>query len=56
MLGLAAWAMCTFFLNGETARTFWIIVGVTLALPKLIPDRVPERGARYRTPSKAPTS
>jgi O-antigen ligase len=56
MLGLAAWAMCTFFLNGETARTFWIIIGIALALPKLIPDPVPERARRYRTPSNAPTS
>jgi O-antigen ligase len=54
VLGLTAWALCTFFLNGETARTFWIIVGISLALPKLIPDAAPER--RYRTPSNAPTS
>jgi O-antigen ligase len=56
-LGLTAWALCTFFLNGETARTFWIIIGITLALPKLIPDPVPERaGNGYRTPSNAPRS
>jgi O-antigen ligase len=56
VLGLTAWALCTFFLNGETARTFWIIVGITLALPKLVPDVVPQRAGRYRTPSNAPTS
>jgi O-antigen ligase len=56
LLGLTAWALCTFFLNGETARTFWIIIGITLALPKLIPDAVPRRARRYRTPSNAPTS
>lgn len=58
VLGLTAWALCTFFLNGETARTFWIIVGITLALPKLIPDPPPRRSRRngYPTPSKAPTS
>lgn len=56
VLGLTAWAVCTFFLNGETARTFWIIIGITLALPKLVPDAVPGRFQRYRTPSKAPTS
>jgi O-antigen ligase len=38
VLGLAAWAVTDFFLSGETARTFWIIVGLTLALPKLLPD------------------
>jgi O-antigen ligase len=55
VLGLTAWAICTFFLNGETARTFWIIVGISLALPKLIPDvAAPKR--RQPTPSNAPTS
>ena len=56
VLGLTAWALCTFFLNGETSRTFWIIVGISLALPKLIPDGPPTRGRSYRTPSNAPTS
>jgi O-antigen ligase len=56
VLGLTAWALCTFFLNGETARTFWIIVGIALALPKLVPDVAPQRVRRYRTPSNAPTS
>ena len=56
VLGLTAWAICTFFLNGETARTFWIIVGISLALPKLIPDGAPKLPRRYRTPSNAPTS
>ena len=56
VLGLTAWAIGTVFLNGETARTFWIIVGITLALPKLIPDPLPRRSKRYPTPSNAPTS
>jgi hypothetical protein len=55
-LGLFAWGICTFFLSGETARMLWIIVGVTLALPKLIPEAAPARRSRYRTPSNAPTS
>jgi O-antigen ligase len=46
LLGLAVWAVTTFFLSGETARTFWIIVGLSLALPKLIP----EPPARTQTP------
>jgi O-antigen ligase len=50
LLGLAVWSVTTFFLSGETARTFWIILGLSLALPKLIPDRPP--GQR----SYAPTS
>jgi O-antigen ligase len=56
VLGLIAWALCTFFLNGETARTFWIVIGITLALPKLIPDSAPSRRRRYPAPSNAPTS
>jgi O-antigen ligase len=56
VLGLTAWALCTFFLNGETARTFWIIIGITLALPKLVPDAAPRRRRRYPMPSNAPTS
>jgi O-antigen ligase len=50
LLGLAVWSVTTFFLSGETARTFWIIIGLSLALPKLIPDRPP------RQRSYAPTS
>jgi O-antigen ligase len=36
LLGLAAWAVATVFLSGETARMLWIIVGLSLALPKLM--------------------
>lgn len=50
VMGLCVWAVATFFLSGETARTFWIIVGLSLALPKLIPDRPPAQR------SYAPTS
>lgn len=39
LLGLASWAVTSFFLSGETARMFWIIVGLSLALPRLIPNR-----------------
>ena len=56
LLGLSAWAICTFFLNGETARTFWIVVGISVALPKLVPELPLGRGRRYRTPSYAPRS
>jgi hypothetical protein len=38
LLGLASWAVTSFFLSGETARMFWIIVGLSLALPRLLPD------------------
>jgi putative inorganic carbon (hco3(-)) transporter len=42
VIGLAAWAVTSIFLSGETARMFWIIVGLSLALPKLLPPREPE--------------
>jgi hypothetical protein len=51
LLGLAVWSVATFFLSGETARTFWIIIGLSLALPKLIPDEPPPAQRSY-----APTS
>jgi O-antigen ligase len=43
VLGLASWAVTSIFLSGETARMFWIIVGLSLALPKLIPEPEPGR-------------
>lgn len=35
--GLASWMVTTIFLSAETTRMLWIIVGISLALPKLIP-------------------
>lgn len=43
VLGLTAWAFSSIFLSAETTRIFWIAVGLSLALPKLIPDGRPER-------------
>jgi O-antigen ligase len=42
ILGLVAWAAISIFLSAETARMFWIIVGLAIALPKLIPERPPK--------------
>lgn len=53
VLGLASWAVTSFFLSGETARMLWIVVGLSLALPRLIPE--PD-AAGYRGRSKAPMS
>lgn len=36
VLGLAAWAIATVFLSGETARMLWIVVAIALALPKML--------------------
>jgi O-antigen ligase len=44
LLGLVTWAVTSFFLSGETARMLWIIVGLSLALPKLIPREPSEAG------------
>jgi O-antigen ligase len=58
ILGLIAWASISIFLSAETARMFWIIVGLTIALPKLIPE-APQRAPAadgYRGRSNAPTS
>ena len=36
LLSLVAWAAIAIFLSAETGRAFWIILGITLALPKVI--------------------
>ena len=58
ILGLAAWATISIFLSAETARMFWIIVGLAIALPKLIPERPrqPLGAGGYRARSNAPMS
>jgi putative inorganic carbon (hco3(-)) transporter len=53
LLGVVSWSITSVFLSGETARIFWIVVGLSLALPKLFPE--PER-PRYFVRSKAPMS
>jgi hypothetical protein len=47
-IGLASWAVTSIFLSGETARMLWIIVGLSLALPKLVD--LHERQAPVRGP------
>jgi O-antigen ligase len=37
VLSLITWAITSFFLSVETSRALWILVGLSLALPKLIP-------------------
>jgi O-antigen ligase len=41
LLGLVTWAVISVFLSAETARAFWIILGLTLALPRLISSESP---------------
>jgi O-antigen ligase len=47
-LGLVGWAVASIFLSSETSRSLWMIVGLTLALPKLIAVEAPrlERAPR----------
>jgi O-antigen ligase len=39
VLSLVAWAIASIFISTETTRAFWILVGLSLALPKLIPEQ-----------------
>ena len=55
VLGLSAWAVTAFFLTTETARMFWVIVGLSLALPRLLPERWGGASA-YEARSNAPMS
>jgi O-antigen ligase len=36
VLGLVAWAISAAFIETETARLFWILLGISLALPKVL--------------------
>jgi len=44
MLGLATWFITSFFLSTETSRGVWIVIGLALALPKLLPADEPPAG------------
>jgi len=39
VLSLLGWAIASVFISTETTRAFWIVVGLALALPKLVPER-----------------
>jgi O-antigen ligase len=41
LISLAGWALASLFLSSETSRPLWIIVGITLALPKLLMRSTP---------------
>jgi putative inorganic carbon (HCO3(-)) transporter len=36
MVGVIGWAVASIFLSSETSRPLWVIIGVAVALPKLI--------------------
>ena len=37
VLGLVGWAVASIFLSSETSRPVWILAGIALALPRLLP-------------------
>ena len=42
ILSLLGWAIASIFISTETTRAFWIVVGLALALPKLVPEQPEE--------------
>ena len=38
LLSIIGWSLVAVFLSAETARPFWILVGISLALPKILAD------------------
>jgi O-antigen ligase len=42
-VALAGWSVASLFLSSETARPLWVILGLALALPKLLDDRAAGR-------------
>ncbi len=44
LLSLVGWTISSTFIETETARALWIVIGIALALPKLIPPSARARG------------
>jgi hypothetical protein len=38
LLSLVGWSVASFFLSSETARPLWVLVGLAIAIPKLLSD------------------
>jgi hypothetical protein len=36
LVGVVSWMVTSMFLTTETARPFWVIFGISLALPRLL--------------------
>jgi len=52
VIGLVAWCIGAFFISAETARPIWIVVGLSLALPKLLSPPSPEDASRTDAPRR----
>jgi O-antigen ligase len=42
VVGLVGWGLASIFLSSATARPFWMVIGLSLALPKLLAPAVQE--------------
>jgi putative inorganic carbon (HCO3(-)) transporter len=45
LISLVAWSIASLFASSETSRPLWILIGISLALPKLIAERETIRSA-----------
>lgn len=45
VLSLVGWSLSSLFIQTETSRPLWIIIGIALALPRMIPAGRPPAGA-----------
>ncbi len=52
LLSLLGWAVAATFLSTETSRSLWALIGLALALPKLIPSEGPG-GTATATPARS---
>ncbi len=48
VLSLIGWSVTSFFLSSETARPYWVAIGLALALPKLLPPAATAAGRTAR--------
>jgi O-antigen ligase len=39
LLSLLGWSIASLFLSSETSRALWIVIGLSLALPRLVRDQ-----------------
>jgi O-antigen ligase len=53
MLGLAGFALTSIFLSTETDRTLWVLVGLTIALPRVLSEEQRQREAHSMPPAPA---
>jgi hypothetical protein len=54
IFSLVAYSISSVFLSAERARPLWIVIGLALALPKLLPAEERARLRRRRAPEPEP--